>query len=1099
MIPKINKKTIRKIFLLFTVLFSLVGRGQQFQWARQIGDQGTEEANAIEVDNQGNSYIIGVAQSYRFDINPTTSGSQIIDNSSSPYSPIRDIYLIKQNENGDFLWGKTFGGIKYDQYAYEIKIGSDNNIYLFLKTTNSTTNSQFDIFISIIKVDPNGNELSRIRIKDSGFFVDSFDIDNQNNFIISGWFTNSIKIDFINISVNFQSNRLASFICKLDNFGNFIWQKTFEYPQLATNEIHVKPNGNIVAIQKGSDNGYPLSHILNIDTQNGDVIWEKKLTNQGVSTFYLDRLQNIVIAGTNGNYQGTIDVDPSQNTVSVSSQNYLLWLDSNGDFLDVKEYYLRPYKDELRMLKIESDTQNNIYVVGDYSGKIDSDPSSNQFFIEDPRGINQYGDGFLIKFDSNRNFDTAFSLYSEYRLLVKDLKIQNNNMYLVGDFNGYCDLDPTIDIAPFSSLNGGIVWSADGFIVKLGPCNSDKVTGDKDQYFCSSQNSTINNLLPNSSSVKWYDSLTSTNQLASSKPLINGQKYYATRQVGTCPESIDRLEVTVSVAQTPLMPIVSNLNFCKSENAKLSNIAISGPNIKWYDSSIGGSILPNTTILIDNTTYFASQTQNGCESSRSPITVNVNNILNPTTTSPQTFCDQQNATFIDISVTGQNIKWYDALTNGTQLSNTTPLENGITYYATQTINGCESKRTPIVIKIQNTINATGNANQTFCSSQNPTLDTVEISGNEIRWYNSAAVPLSSSTLLQDGVTYYASQTENSCESPNKLAITISLINTLPANNYDELLCDDLNNGYEKVNLSDYNSKLISNTLGYTFSYYLTFLGAEKQLAGNQITNYSNYNLALGDNKIYVRINSNNPCYAIVELKLTLISKPIITIPDVVPICENNSVTVDAGSGFDTYLWSTGATTPAIIVANPGNYSVTVATKYTTISCSSTKDFEVKKSNIATITSVETKDWTDNQNIITVFAAGAGDFEYSIDGIHFQDSYQFPALYSGAYTVHVRDKNGCGTATDEVFLLMYPKYFTPNGDGFNDTWNIKFSESEANLTIKIFDRYGKLIKELIQNNDWNGIMNGYELPSDDYWFVVNRADGKEYKGHFSLKR
>ena len=111
----------------------MVGRGQQFQWARQIGDQGTEEANAIEVDNQGNSYIIGVAQSYRFDINPTTSGSQIIDNSSSPYSPIRDIYLIKQNENGDFLWGKTFGGIKYDQYAYEIKIGSDNNIYLFFK------------------------------------------------------------------------------------------------------------------------------------------------------------------------------------------------------------------------------------------------------------------------------------------------------------------------------------------------------------------------------------------------------------------------------------------------------------------------------------------------------------------------------------------------------------------------------------------------------------------------------------------------------------------------------------------------------------------------------------------------------------------------------------------------------------------------------------------------------------------------------------------------------------------------------------------------------------------------------------------------------
>ena len=138
-------------------------------------------------------------------------------------------------------------------------------------------------------------------------------------------------------------------------------------------------------------------------------------------------------------------------------------------------------------------------------------------------------------------------------------------------------------------------------------------------------------------------------------------------------------------------------------------------------------------------------------------------------------------------------------------------------------------------------------------------------------------------------------------------------------------------------------------------------------------------------------------------------------------------------------------------------------------------------------------------MITVYATGLGNYEYSIDGIHYQDSNQFLALYSGEYTVHVRDKNGCGTSTEEVFLLMYPKFFTPNEDSFNDTWNIKFSDLETNLTVKIFDRYGKLIKELIQNNDWNGTMNGHELPSDDYWFVATRTDGKEYKGHFSLKR
>jgi hypothetical protein len=46
------------------------------------------------------------------------------------------------------------------------------------------------------------------------------------------------------------------------------------------------------------------------------------------------------------------------------------------------------------------------------------------------------------------------------------------------------------------------------------------------------------------------------------------------------------------------------------------------------------------------------------------------------------------------------------------------------------------------------------------------------------------------------------------------------------------------------------------------------------------------------------------------------------------------------------------------------------------------------------------------------------------------------------------QNGCATVTDEVYLLMYPKFFTPNGDGFNDTWKIKFSDNEIGLSIQL---------------------------------------------------
>jgi gliding motility-associated-like protein len=84
--------------------------------------------------------------------------------------------------------------------------------------------------------------------------------------------------------------------------------------------------------------------------------------------------------------------------------------------------------------------------------------------------------------------------------------------------------------------------------------------------------------------------------------------------------------------------------------------------------------------------------------------------------------------------------------------------------------------------------------------------------------------------------------------------------------------------------------------------------------------------------------------------------------------------------------------------------------------------------------------------------------------------------------------------------MYPKFFTPNGDGTNDTWHIKYSDNEPQMKLIIYDRYGKMITSYNGLKvGWDGKYNGQLLPSDDYWFVVQRENGKEYKGHFALKR
>jgi hypothetical protein len=142
----------------------------------------------------------------------------------------------------------------------------------------------------------------------------------------------------------------------------------------------------------------------------------------------------------------------------------------------------------------------------------------------------------------------------------------------------------------------------------------------------------------------------------------------------------------------------------------LADLAINGSNISWYDAVSGGNVLTPSTALIDGSTYFASQTISACESiNRLGVTVSVNPIPDaPTGTSQQTFCE--GATLDDILVTGTDIEWYLAATGGTVVSGTQPLVNSI-YYASQTINGCESSNRLAVDVTINEINSNVTENE----------------------------------------------------------------------------------------------------------------------------------------------------------------------------------------------------------------------------------------------------------------------------------------------------------------------------------------------------------------------------------------------------
>jgi gliding motility-associated-like protein len=174
--------------------------------------------------------------------------------------------------------------------------------------------------------------------------------------------------------------------------------------------------------------------------------------------------------------------------------------------------------------------------------------------------------------------------------------------------------------------------------------------------------------------------------------------------------------------------------------------------------------------------------------------------------------------------------------------------------------------------------------------------------------------------------------------------------------------------------------------------------------------------------------------------------------------------------------------------------------YQDFSCDILQEIFVTGSGIATINEVISSDWTSEQNSFLVDVSGSGDYQYSLDGIQYQSSSLFTNLPTGLFTVFVKDLNGCGVVSEDVLLLYYPNFFTPNGDGDNDTWRIKFSGLEPGIRIEIYDRYGKLITGLDPYGmGWDGTLNGQPLPSTDYWFVVTRASGKVHKGHFAMKR
>ena len=263
---------------------------------------------------------------------------------------------------------------------------------------------------------------------------------------------------------------------------------------------------------------------------------------------------------------------------------------------------------------------------------------------------------------------------------------------------------------------------------------------------------------------------------------------------------------------------------------------------------------------------------------------------------------------------------------------------------------------------------------------------------------------------------------------------------------------------------------------------------------------------------------NTSCISVGFVDFNILENPSFDLDQEGVLCLDETVLdleVKNPSDNYSYVWeyidennaiTRVGTSSEITIDVGGTYTVT-ATTIGDIGCSTTKSIVVIPSEFAKFDSndiIIISGFSSQENTVEIIIdnLGVGDYEYALDDSSFQDDPYFEQVRPGMRTVKVRDKNGCGVSSAQVGVVGYYKYFSPNNDGINDTWQILGLKTtfNSNSLIYIYDRYGRFLYQLSNADDfWDGTYQGQPLPADDYWFRLELEDGRVYSGHFSLMR
>jgi gliding motility-associated-like protein len=611
--------------------------------------------------------------------------------------------------------------------------------------------------------------------------------------------------------------------------------------------------------------------------------------------------------------------------------------------------------------------------------------------------------------------------------------------------------------------------------------------------------------------------------------------------------------VVVTVIPVPLVnSVVSSLTICSGQPTGItlsSNVTSATFNWTITQSGVLGASAGSSTTISQNltatttipgfVTYSITANEGSCQGPATPITITVNPIpvVTPSTILQSVCSGSVSPIQLISSVSGTIFNWNVVQNNVTGASNgtgssitqvLTATSNNIgeaVYSVTPTVGGCPGIPMLVTVRVNPIPVATANAAvTTICSSSTTDITlTSSIAGTTFSWTviqtgifgaspgsgTTIAQTLTTVNSTQGTVIYTITPTFNGC-SGAPIPITI-IVNPKPEvfGSASATICSG-----ETPNISLFPS-IAATTFAWTVN-AINVIGAQAG-TGVVINDVLTASPNLGSAIYTVTPTANGCSGAPLLVTITVNPAPEVQINDGV-ICVDQATSLSYQNYIiDTNLSNTiydfawyfngviinGATNTTYEATQAGTYSVIVTN--TATGCQSELTSAVVAASFpgTSITTIESMAFSDNATITVEVSPLNTIYQYTLDNGPLQSSNMFSNVSPGPHIVTVTDENGCTSLTKLVTIIGYPTYFTPNGDGYNDTWNL-FGLG-ASAKVFIYDRYGKLIKQISPTSQgWDGTLNGQPMISTDYWFTVDYSEpqtgeGKTFRSHFSLKR